>query len=320
MRLLIAVDAGGTKTALLVREQQRPTPLEQTWLGPPRLERTFGGAYLPQVGPDSVQEVFGNILRALEPQLHAAQEAFAVFGLPGYGENPEWTSGYDALVQQSFAGLSYRLYNDVRLALEGALGGHPGLVALSGTGSMVLGKAADGQLYRVGGWGPLFGDEGSSYAIGRQGLRAAAQAQDGRAAATILSSAAPLHFGVSSLGGVTALLQHSGQQRAQVASLARTVNRCAEQGDPVSRLILERAADDLAAQIKALRFRLGSGLPVAWTGGTFGSAIFHGALSTRLLQAGIELIAAQGPPTEGGILLARALADDSGCGGPEAGP
>ena len=61
-----------------------------------------------------------------------------------------------------------------------------GVALISGTGSLAFGRDRQGRSCRAGGWGFLFGDEGSGYAIALAGLRAAAQAADGRAPATRL--------------------------------------------------------------------------------------------------------------------------------------
>ena len=69
---------------------------------------------------------------------------------------------------------------DMVIAHAGALAGEPGVLALAGTGSSVLGIGQDGNRIKVGGWGPVFGDEGSAYRIGQAALRGAARDYDGR--------------------------------------------------------------------------------------------------------------------------------------------
>ncbi|MBA3513645.1 MAG: N-acetylglucosamine kinase, partial [Pyrinomonadaceae bacterium] len=69
---------------------------------------------------------------------------------------------------------------DMVIAHAGALGGRPGVLALAGTGSCVLGIGPSGERVKVGGWGPVYGDEGSAYRIGQTALRVAARAHDGR--------------------------------------------------------------------------------------------------------------------------------------------
>src|SRR5262249_49507790 len=52
------------------------------------------------------------------------------------------------------------------------------VLLLAGTGSIAIGRQADGSMVRVGGWGPFFGDEGGGYWIGNQAVRVALRLHD----------------------------------------------------------------------------------------------------------------------------------------------
>src|SRR5207249_7827038 len=69
--------------------------------------------------------------------------------------------------------------HDALIALSGATGGEPGIVAIAGTGSIAFGRNGDGQTARAGGWGYIFGDEGGGFDITRQALRAALRFEEG---------------------------------------------------------------------------------------------------------------------------------------------
>ncbi|MEO7003328.1 MAG: BadF/BadG/BcrA/BcrD ATPase family protein [Ktedonobacterales bacterium] len=75
---------------------------------------------------------------------------------------------------------SVHLTNDAELPLA-ALPDGAGVALVAGTGSIALGRNAQGRFARAGGWGHLLGDEGSGYDIGRQALQAVVRAADGRA-------------------------------------------------------------------------------------------------------------------------------------------
>src|SRR6202007_525984 len=65
-------------------------------------------------------------------------------------------------------------------------GGPPegwGVALVGGTGSVCLGRTREGRTVRVGGWGPILGDEGSGYQIAVNALRRPTQTADGRASA-----------------------------------------------------------------------------------------------------------------------------------------
>jgi N-acetylglucosamine kinase-like BadF-type ATPase len=68
--------------------------------------------------------------------------------------------------------------NDLDSGLAAAFGNKPGILVISGTGSVVVGRNAAGQTARAGGWGHLLGDHGSGYWITLTGLRAAVRDYD----------------------------------------------------------------------------------------------------------------------------------------------
>ena len=69
-----------------------------------------------------------------------------------------------------------RLVHDSAIAHAGALGGKPGIVVIAGTGSAAYATFADGSAHFEGGWGYLFGDEGSAFWIARSAVSAATRA------------------------------------------------------------------------------------------------------------------------------------------------
>src|SRR5207302_4816203 len=76
--------------------------------------------------------------------------------------------------------------NDAVIALAGATASGQGIIAIAGTGSIAFGRNASGRTARAGGWGYIFGDEGSGFDIVRQALRAALRMEEGWGPATRL--------------------------------------------------------------------------------------------------------------------------------------
>src|SRR5437764_3315818 len=69
--------------------------------------------------------------------------------------------------------------NDAVSALAGATASGQGIITIAGTGSIAFGRNASGRTARAGGWGYIFGDEGSGFDIVRQALRAALRMEEG---------------------------------------------------------------------------------------------------------------------------------------------
>ena len=99
-----------------------------------------------------------------------------------------------AWVKQQEVAPAFLVVNDIELIMAGGTPDGWGVALISGTGSNCLGRARDGSIARVGGWGALMGDEGSGYALGARALRVAGQAFDGRAEAPALLDAALRHL------------------------------------------------------------------------------------------------------------------------------
>lgn len=303
--LLVGVDIGGTHTVVLVHDTS----------GRELCREQFPGAYLPEVGSAAFEETLRAVSRIVRRIAGPHGEfgppgvpIFAAFGLPGHGDITELTREHDRMLDLVFTGVATVAYNDVRLALEGAHGGEPGIIALSGTGSMVLGRDRRGRERRLGGLGPLLGDEGSAHAIAGQALRVAALAHDGRARATSLGTAALRHFGVAALADITLHLARARSARADLASFARIVDDCARTGDRAAQAVLRHAADELARQVLRLRRRLSADLPVSWAGGSFDSGLYRDAFIHRLGRNGVSAVhPPRHEPAFGGVLLARAL-------------
>jgi glucosamine kinase len=235
----------------------------------------------------------------------------AVLGLPFHGELKA-VSLAQTHAATRLIGPQARVVNDVAVAAAGALAGRPGVLVLSGTGSMAW--AINGtRSARAGGFGDRFGDEGSAFDIGRRALQRVSWHLDGRANAPALAQALLSRLGCGAEGLIDWAYGPQGT-RAAVAGLARDVAALAEAGDRDADALLAEAAGHLAAQARAAA-RLAA-LPEAfdWShaGGTFAAP----ALLRHLTQAlGRPPLAPRLSPLGGALLMA---AQDAGLPVPDA--
>jgi N-acetylglucosamine kinase-like BadF-type ATPase len=199
--------------------------------------------------------------------------------------------------------------DDATIALTGATGGEPGVVVIAGTGSIAFGRNARGETARAGGWGFIFGDEGSAFDIARQALRAVLREHEGWGARTVLTPALLEATGAGDPNELLHLFYRPEWPRARVAGLARTVSRIAEEGDPLAQQILHNAAQQLATLAGSVRgqiFADGEAAFVSWVGGVFGSPILLERF--RALVSMSEGVIAKSPvhgPATGALILAR---------------
>jgi N-acetylglucosamine kinase-like BadF-type ATPase len=143
------------------------------------------------------------------------------------------------------------------VALEAGAPGAPGVVIVSGTGSIAYGRNAAGESARAGGWGYVLGDEGSGYWIGRAALRAVLREADQRGSATALTPLLLAHFGVDEAQGLIHEVYQSDLKPTSIGALARCVHEAFLQGDAVAIGILRTAADELEGAGVSVARRLG---------------------------------------------------------------
>jgi N-acetylglucosamine kinase-like BadF-type ATPase len=225
---------------------------------------------------------------------------------------------YDGAGAEEVAGILRELgfgravvVGDMVIAHAGALGVRPGVLALAGTGSSVFGVGPDGTRAKVGGWGPVYGDEGSAYRIGRKALTAAARAYDGRGAATALTDALVRELGLRDFRETVARVYVRGMEPREVAALSRVAYEVAEAGDEVARAIFLRAGEELAEAVEAAARRLGmagSEVPVSYQGSVLTSCAlvrerFGETLRRRL--PGASILPPRHEPVLGAYLLGR---------------
>src|SRR5882762_7643427 len=92
-------------------------------------------------------------------------------GLAGTAK-PEMKESLIRALQESFAGASIIVLTDLEAGLAAA-GEGPAIILIMGTGSAAFGRNAEGEIARVGGYGPSSSDQGSAYDIGRRAIAAA---------------------------------------------------------------------------------------------------------------------------------------------------
>lgn len=250
------IDGGGTKTAVvLVDEAGREVS---------RLHASTSNAAI--VGHDAAGAVLRKALtEALSRLGPEATIAAAWFGLSGSDRPEDYRRLKPFLVD--LVG-EIRMTNDAELIL-GALPGSVGVAIVSGTGSIAVGRNAQGQRARAGGWGQVIGDEGSGYDLARRMFDAYARAVDGRGPATSLTTRLMSQLSLTEPHQLIAFVYTPGRSKADLAGLSGIVVEEAEAGDKVAREVIAESARELAITASAAARRLGFQvmLPVAMTGG-----------------------------------------------------
>jgi N-acetylmuramic acid 6-phosphate etherase len=245
----------------------------------------------------AVRAVRAVLQRAVRGQAVSALVIGAAGAEAGPDERKSLADGIAALVPGARIGVA----SDSVTAHVGALGGRPGTVLAVGTGSVALGFSADGRRAQVDGWGPWLGDDGSGAWIGRTALRAVLSSRDGRGARTGLTARAQQHFG--DLDVLPRTLHGTGGVAAATATFVPEVVAAAALGDDVAGRILDEAAR-LWVELSAASADAVAERQVSLVGGLASVPALVERFSARL-AGHLDLVAAQGTPLDGALLLAE---------------
>ena len=144
-----------------------------------------------------------------------------------------------------------RLVSDCMTAYSGVCLGRPGVLIISGTGSIVLAKSEAGQFFQIGGWGHILGDAGSAYWIAVEAIKAAIAAMETLGPDTSLVSGICRWFEVKELSEIVPSIYRPNYSKEKLAALARYLAEQTGDEDPVFQNICRRAGKELAAQTLA---------------------------------------------------------------------
>jgi glucosamine kinase len=216
-------------------------------------------------------------------------------------------------LRKSIPARFHLLTTDAAIALRAAIGDSPGVIVVSGTGSIAYGRDDRGRVLRSGGWGVAYDDAGSGYELGHKAIVAALHDYDGRGRYTQLSAKVCQALRIPD---ITQVVPKSLTPR-QIAALFPLVLEAARRRDFVARELCEQGGRDLAGLAGALLKRLGwlrRVVPVVCAGGVFRSSprirrSFARYLHRAAPQARVLLL--RHPPVEGALALARDLASPS---------
>ena len=265
---VLGIDAGGTKTVALLADADGQI------LG----EGRAGAANLQTEGELEVEKILHTVIeRATEGQ-HLPLAAVCL-GMAGVDREDDARIIRDVMRRLGFR-LNTLIVNDALIALVAGAGHSPGVVVVSGTGSIAYGVNHHGVAARAGGWGPTLGDEGSGYWIGRRALAAVMRDADGRGPRTVLTSLVLRHFSLSKPEALVAEIYHQPQGRRAIAALGSVVERARAEGDPVAIDIMAHAAGELAIAAASVISRLdmrGEQFPILLSGGMLKETVWLAA-------------------------------------------
>jgi glucosamine kinase len=295
--IVIGVDGGGSKTRVVVADEHG-TQLGEV-VGP-------ASGVKPGQAETSAEVIAATVRDALASceMTHVLPKVLYV-GVAGVAREQEREALWQALMGRELAEETV-VHPDFSIALDDAFGEGPGILLISGTGSVAFGRGPSGAIARCGGWGPMCGDEGSGAWVGRRALSVVTASADGREPETALMGAV---LTAAQVNEPRELIAWAAQATpALLATLAPVVSSVADAGDLRANAILSLAVEELVLHVRALARQLfgdeRAATPVAFTGGmlTKGSTL-RKRLEHRLKSAvpGAQLHGTDVNPARGAV-------------------
>ncbi len=274
----IGIDGGGTKTDCLVLADDGSVIGEGRGGPSNPLRSGFDEAFR------SIGEASAEALKSA--RLRPGDITSVCVGLAGAGRRSV-IRRVMVFLGREFPRATAQVTTDYEIALETAAGTGPGIVLISGTGSVAYGRNAAGETARSGGYGPWIGDEGSAFEIGRRAGAAVARARDLDAPVTLLAEMIPT---VLNCPDWDDLMQRIMKNPDEVfPHLFTAVAEAANSEDSTAKEILFTAAIGLGnlAMIVVRRLEMkDQEFPLVKCGGVFGHSRMLDALLDSVLASG----------------------------------
>jgi len=304
MKYIIGIDGGGTKTECAAADPEGNILFETK--GKPSNFLIGGTEKVSGAIFDLINECKSN-LSFDYPDIEAILIGTAGAGRKSDAERLE-KSFADYSKKKGIIFKNFIVESDARIALEGAFSGLPGAILICGTGSIMFGKAPNGDIRRVGGFGRLIGDEGSGQSIGRKGLNAVSKQFDGRGNFTLISKYLNDKFEINSAEN---LITEVYKNNFDIASAAPAVISAAENNDETALRIINEETEELLKYIHAIRKKLNlNELKISFWGGLINNENFYSKkLKEKIMNEfpGIKIQAPQNSPAMGAILMAKQI-------------
>lgn len=231
----LGIDGGGTKTDFVLADAN----------GKILSHVTLGASNPNDIGMRATRELLAKGISEVIGDLPTSRIS-AFFGIAGGTSGDNRDRLREFLSKYGFK--SFDNGNDAECAVAAALGGGDGCVVIVGTGSAAF-TQTDGALGRRGGFGYLFEEGGSGYAVGRDAVMHALRLEERGACVDKLTSLIRARLGKETVTECLSEL-YSGGKRL-IASLAEEVVRAYKLGDESAEGILRENMRCVAGLIES---------------------------------------------------------------------
>lgn len=158
--------------------------------------------------------------------------------------------GYDVSMS------SFSLESDALLALNVYFKDQPGLLLISGTGSICYGKDSEGKIFRTGGFGYLIDDAGSGFWFGKQAVKAALASHYHPGSKTVLENLVREHYRIVNIDDIFDIIYKS-DPRSVISSASELVFKADAEGCHIAEKIIEQGSKELIRLVRDCSYLCG---------------------------------------------------------------
>ncbi len=258
MALYLGIDAGAVKTTAVAANEQGKI-----------LAKTVGASIdYKTIGLSAARKNLRDVMAQLLSRLEEKSFKCACIGSSALNakasakETENLTGGIieaDAIVLDS----------SINAAMECMRGEGPCALVISGIDSMVAARNEKGKLSKAGGWGYLFGNEGSGYIIAMEAIRYCFRAFEGSEPPTAMLKDMLEFFDVYSPKELPGRFFDPATERSKISAFAGRVFSCASAGDEAAKAIIKQQARLLAGTTKSLIKNFPEDTVIGLWGGVF---------------------------------------------------
>ncbi len=297
MEYYLGIDGGGTRTTAVVSDEKGNV-----------LFRAIGKSInFYSIGMEKARENLKNVINDIYNYLGEICFRAAFIGcsaLDNEASEETISSLCNGIIKSEKIGMS----SDVFVALASSGEDKCRTVAICGTGSIVTGVDENGNIKTKGGWGHIFGDEGSAYSIAVNAIRAAAMLYD-EGKITPLVKCTEEYFGVDDLRQAIDIIYSPETTKDVLAGLSVKVAEITNE-DFVAKTVILNEAHFFAKTVLALLNEMKNCTLLSIYGGVFQNnklfretfiediKEFHSDLKIEILTL---------PPEEGALKIARGM-------------
>ena len=297
MKYYLGIDGGGTKTTAAVSDKS----------GKVLLKSVGKSINFYSVGMEKARENLKNVITDIYKNIGEIEFEGVFIGcsaLDNEADEETISALCDGIINAKRIGMN----SDVYVALASSGEDKCRIVAICGTGSIVTGIDENGDVKTKGGWGHIFGDEGSAYSIAVNSLKACAMLYD-EGEITPLVKKAEEFFEVGDFREAIDKIYSPETTKDVLAKFSVKVSEIAEE-DFVAKTVIINEAHFFSKTVLALLNEMKNCTLLSLYGGVFqNNQLFRNSFieDVKEFHSDLKIEMLTLPPEEGALKIARKM-------------